>query len=304
MRSKNLLSIWFYIEISSFIFIFFLIKIKNPTKSSVIYFIIRFLSSTLIFISLIISNNKINEIITNSNTYNMYNFSINTAFLLKIGSIPFHYWIFKIIENIEWTRIIILLTIQKIIPIWTIIHFLNNKILIIIIIIRTLILPWLPLLTKNTFYLIATSRINNTIWILISTITSISTSILFTISYFIINTNFIYILKKRNIKKINKNNSINISIAILSLIGFPPTPNFFVKIIIIKNFLLNNFIIIFLIITILIINIISSIIYIKYTSLSIINIKNLFNWKRKNYDHNFINLIINFSPILIIIRIL
>lgn len=303
-RRQNLVSMWFYIEITTFIFIFSILKKNNPIKSRVIYFIIRFISTILIFFSIVLINWNPIEISIFFDKNISEKFLITTAFIFKIGRIPFHFWVYKITENIDWSRLIILFTIQKIIPIWAILFLGSRKICRIIIIIRIFIAPIIPIKSKNVFFLLSTSRVINNIWILLASVFSIGSTIIFTIIYFLANINFINFLKKNNIKTTKIINSIQIILSLFSLIGFPPTPNFFAKLIIIKNIFLSQTNLVVLAITILISNIISSVIYLQFIISPIIFFKNIFSFKNFKTSRNYQNFILRLSPILFILSII
>lgn len=278
IRRNSIFILWYFIEIRSFTFIYIIIIKKNPIKSSIIYFIMRFLVTTLLFLAISLNNYNIFFPFISLSTESNYYIFISSSFFLKIGVIPFHYWVFKIIENIEWIRIIILTTLQKLIPIIVISFIIRIKIFFISIIFRIILMPAIPINTKNSFFLIASSRTINNIWIVRSSLFSVMTITAYILIYFISNTNFITNLKINNRKTINRKNSINSSLHMLALIGFPPFPIFFLKIIFIKNiFFIINSLTYFLAI-IIFINIISSIIYIKFNLISIIGRKNIFSF--------------------------
>lgn len=151
--------------------------------------------------------------------------------MIKIGVIPLHGWIFSIIENIRWNTILVLSTIQKIIPVWILCFLINFNTIIFFIIVSSFIIIFLPLKVKRAYFFISTSSIINRLWIILSAIARIIATIFYTTIYFLVTTFIIYLIKKNNRKIINHYN-INILtlINIFSLIGIPPFLGFISKI--------------------------------------------------------------------------
>ena len=265
------ISLWIFIEVTTYIFLSISIdqiETKNKFEFLLTYFLVRFISSAIFLISIFIqSENSINMLsrsIRETELNSIQFILLTIAFILKIGSIPFHTWVFSVIENIKWKTIIILSTIQKIIPIWALTFFRNNSTLVLVVLLRIVIIIFIPLKTKRVYYFTAASATNNVIWIFLSVIASPFTVIIYSSIYFILTINIIYNFKKNNIKILNQNfYSVAIIISIFSIIGIPPLLGFIPKLNTIISIIVSRGIILFILIFIVISNSITTIIYIK-----------------------------------------
>lgn len=233
------------------------------------------------------------------------------AFLLKIGRIPIHNWIFSIIENIEWNTILILTTVQKIIPIWALTIFIDFNFILFIVLISRLIIIFLPLKTKSSFYFISSSSVMNNIWVISSIIFRVTAAFFYTAAYFLLTATIIIILKNYNILIININfYRNNVYTAIFSLIGIPPLLGFLSKInsIISINIssVLSSTQINFLIIIIVVSTTLTSFIYLKILipQLTQINNKNLFFFLKSKKINKMIIVNIIFPRIFFLVEII
>lgn len=264
------ISLWIIIEVTTYLFLTYSIEQierNNKFEFLLTYFMVRFISSCFLLIRFYIQSNNsvniINQFVEIDNSVIQYSI-LTIAFLLKIGSIPFHPWVFSVIENITWKIIAILTTIQKIIPIWALAIFGNYFLITIIIILRIILIIYIPLKIKSTSYFIATSATNNIIWIIISAIVSPFAVIFYTVIYFILTISAIYNFRRNNIKIINQNFfSFSILIAIFSLIGMPPLLGFIPKLNTIICAIQIRQRIIYMLLIIVISNTFTTIIYIK-----------------------------------------
>lgn len=132
------------------------------TESSLKYFIVQAIASSLFIFRIIISSINDSFIIS---------IIINSALLIKIGSAPFHFWFPEIIEGQKWIICLILLTIQKISPIILINYNINFPLFFFIIILSNIIIRALIGLNQVRIRKILTfSSINHIGWIIASLI--------------------------------------------------------------------------------------------------------------------------------------
>lgn len=263
-----------------------------------IYFLIQSIASILLLFSFIIILH-----------YKSINIILFISIIIKIGRAPFHYWIPIIIEGINWLKIFILLTWQKINPL-IILYFNNYFNLINIFILLSLIIGSISGLNYSSIKkIISFSSINQLRWIIIRLINNKLLK-LYLIFYFftiwiiiksIILFNIKYLNEIYNLNIKNKFIKLFIFINFLSLGGLPPFLGFFPKLIIIIK--INNLFILFFII---VITLITLFIYLRII-LSIIILNSLKTNKIKKIinNNNFINitlfiLFINLSLILIL----
>lgn len=248
------------------------------TETSLKYFLtqaiasINFLFSILIKL-ILIKNFEINLILS---------IIINSSLIIKIGSVPFHFWFPNVIENLSWLNCFILITWQKISPIILLSYYFNKNFLITIIILNSIIGAIGGLNQTSLRKLIAFSSINNLGWILSTILIRENLwmfylflySFLVIIICFLFNILNIFFINQLFFININPLIKISLFINFLSLGGLPPFIGFFPKWIVI-NFLINNkifivrfiFIIIRLIILFFYIRIIYSSFLFNYTKL-------------------------------------
>lgn len=237
-------------EIATYIFISKISYEKyknNKTDAPAVYITISFLSSALILALYALTGDFIRSILvldyaTETIEQSIQDAVFATSLCVRLGIIPFHNWLFIIIEKIRWNSILILSTIQKIIPIWGIIIIRNWQTIFLALILSRIIILFLPLKSKNIYFFLATSAIINNMWIIIRCLSTIISTIFYTIIYFIITFNLIEIIKKFNLKTFNKFLEKNTIILIFSLIGIPPLLGFFSKMYIILSVNIINLI--------------------------------------------------------------
>jgi len=74
------------------------------------YFILQVFASTLFFLSLLLSQFYYD--------YRLSSIVIFFIIILKLGMRPVHFWLIQVVESLEWQRFIILMTWQKLIPLY------------------------------------------------------------------------------------------------------------------------------------------------------------------------------------------
>nr|DAC76766.1 TPA_asm: NADH dehydrogenase subunit 2 [Pseudomyrmex feralis] len=154
---SNLLSIWFIMEISNFMFISYMMINMKQKKMIFLYFIVQVMASFLLLFSLII--NPMNFILE----IQMIMF---VALFAKTGIPPLHLWMPLISKFMPWMTIFFMLTMQKVSPL-IMLYLLNmNKNMFMFMIGMALILPPMMMLNmKSIKMLITYSSINQTGWI-------------------------------------------------------------------------------------------------------------------------------------------
>nr|YP_010324963.1 NADH dehydrogenase subunit 2 [Dermacentor niveus]UNO54196.1 NADH dehydrogenase subunit 2 [Dermacentor niveus] len=219
---------WLSMEMNlmSFIPIMNNYKIKN-CNSMVIYFIIQSFSSSLFFISSFqfnLSNSLISLTI------------LNMAILIKLAIIPFHFWIITISESLNFDALFLILSIQKVIPLFILSNFFLDNI-IILIMISTLMSSILALNLKLIKKLLILSSISHQGWMISLIFKKINFWVSYIIIYSIIIFSILKMCKKYKISsmfnvsnnKINFNEKMNLIANFMSLGGMPPFLGFFMK---------------------------------------------------------------------------
>lgn len=247
---NDLFIIWFFIEISNFLFISLLRITINNKKIIFFYYLIQIIASFIILFSIIINFFII---------YNIYSIFIFFSLIIKLRIPPFHFWLPTIAKFLPWNILLIIITIQKIIPFYIISFIFINKILLyLIIILCSIIPPFLIFSITNFKILIRYSSINHSSWIILLIYLKILIWIKYFILYSFINIFIIIIFNLFNIKINSNYNLFNhwkfnllIIIIILTIAGFPPFSLFYIKWYRIFFSLINSNLFILLIILIL-----------------------------------------------------
>ena len=232
LRVNSNFLIWILLELNMIRFLPIIsskehIEIENSIK----YFLIQRWASVIFLIRFFLLNLFLN---------NMYILIIFRIFI-KLGVTPFHIWFISILKTRSLFILIILSTIQKIIPL-IILSNLSIKFEILYIIIFFNILTFLIILSRiiNINKILAVSSIINIIWILFRIIFSLKLIFLFIIIYLflLIGIYIIYNIYNLNIflqiNRINYFDKIIIIMIFISLGGIPPLLGFLRKYIILK----------------------------------------------------------------------
>nr|ASM41809.1 NADH dehydrogenase subunit 2 [Eutetrapha metallescens] len=250
ISSYSWLSMWMGLEINLLSIIPLMSDSKNlyPAESALKYFITQALASNILLFS-ILSSLNMGESLSMSQDY--LTLILNSALLTKIGAAPFHAWFPEVMEGLNWTNSLIMLTWQKIAPM--ILLFYNcyfSMFFLTIILISTTISGIMGLNQTSLRKIMAYSSINHISWMLASMLNSQTIWMFYFLVYSIISINIIWLFKKLEIFTLNQLYfSLNSSklvklfflINFLSLGGLPPFLGFFPKWLVINNLLQNNF---------------------------------------------------------------
>nr|YP_009441578.1 NADH dehydrogenase subunit 2 [Tachyta nana]AOY39253.1 NADH dehydrogenase subunit 2 [Tachyta nana] len=288
ISSYSWLGTWMGLEMNLLSFIP-LIKENNnsfSSESSIKYFLIQALASSMFLISIIIlmtMSNLLNEFFINNFMLSMI---MNSSLLMKMGAAPFHFWFPEIIEGLNWMNSLILMTWQKIAPMMLLSYSIKfNNFIIIIILMSTLIGSISGLNQISMRKLMAYSSINHLGWMLSSFLFNEMLWINYFILYFYMLISLIYILNKFKIfymKQmfliLNKNTMIKFifSLNFLSLGGLPPFLGFMPKWLIIQHLSMNYM---FLLLFMILMSLITLFFYMRiiYSSLIFMNNQLIFN---------------------------
>nr|AKK32531.1 NADH dehydrogenase subunit 2 [Oncylocotis sp. PJ-2015] len=245
--SNNYMSMWMSLEINMMAFIPLILNYKNynSSKNMMIYFIIQTISSIIFLFSVINNlyfNNKIIYLI------------MMISLFMKLGMPPFHSWILVMINKISWYNLLILLTLQKIIPMMILSYIMKNEIMILLVI-SSLMSAIGGINQNNLMKMMTYSSMNHISWMNLSMLFESNMWIMYLIIYSllmfffcnIMNNNNIYFINQINLN-MNYINKFSIIIIMLSLGGLPPFLGFLPKWMIIQYMInLNMFFFMFLI---------------------------------------------------------
>nr|YP_009681369.1 NADH dehydrogenase subunit 2 [Pilsbryoconcha exilis]QDH07435.1 NADH dehydrogenase subunit 2 [Pilsbryoconcha exilis] len=234
ISSSNWLTTWMGLEINmlGFIPLMYLKETSNESETAVKYLIPQSLGSTVFIASALISSHLME-----------LQPLMSIAMCLKLGAAPFHYWFPPVMAGLPLLPAFILLTWQKIAPIFTISSFglvATNKILLI----ASISALWGGIGGLNQTdirSLLTYSSIAHTGWMLAAINSIASTLMIYITAYILINAS-IYISLTSTLTKTHKQlfsakspyNSLLLATSILSLGGLPPLTGFIMKLLVIS----------------------------------------------------------------------
>ena len=137
----------------------------SPIENSIKYFIIQRIASIFYIICVLLCLIKYNFVIE------MFIF---TRIMIKLGAAPFHRWFLSLSKTLSLFILMLISTVQKIIPI-IILRLLNviNNIIIFVCVITFFVIFYNSLLLLSLIKILALSRINNLLWFLTRIISGI-----------------------------------------------------------------------------------------------------------------------------------
>nr|YP_010174481.1 NADH dehydrogenase subunit 2 [Baeotus beotus]QSJ55233.1 NADH dehydrogenase subunit 2 [Baeotus beotus] len=297
ISSNSWLGCWIGLEINLLSFIPLLSNSNNllNNEASLKYFLTQSIASINFLFSILLLMLSMKNFFFN----NFFSILINSSLLMKMGSVPFHFWFPNIMEGLSWLNCFILMSWQKITPMILLSYYMNINFLMFIMILNVLIGTMGSFNQTSLRKLLTFSSINNLGWMLSSLMISENLWLMYFLFYSFFISIMCFLFNMTNIFYINQlfnfnwNFSINFSIMInfLSLGGLPPFLGFFPKWMIINYFLLNNLFIIAFIFTMS--SLIMLFVYIRiiYSSFMFYSIK--LKWFKIFIKNNFI-IIINF----------
>nr|YP_009537805.1 NADH dehydrogenase subunit 2 [Athyma lysanias]AYN60522.1 NADH dehydrogenase subunit 2 [Athyma lysanias] len=250
VSANSWLGCWIGLEINLLSFIPLISTHNNllNSEASLKYFLTQSIASINFLFSILLSLFLMKNFFFN----NFFSIIINSSLLMKMGSIPFHFWFPNIMEGLSWFNCFILMTWQKISPMILLSYYFNLNFLYFIMIFNVMIGAIGSFNQTSLRKLMAFSSINNLGWMISSMIISENLWLIYFIFYsiftfimcflfYIINIFFISQLFFFNMNFLIK---ISIMINFLSLGGLPPFLGFFPKWLVINYLLNNNFFII------------------------------------------------------------
>nr|YP_010610733.1 NADH dehydrogenase subunit 2 [Graneledone verrucosa]WAP91566.1 NADH dehydrogenase subunit 2 [Graneledone verrucosa] len=226
------------------------IKLKNnEIESSMKYFIIQSLSSSMFIMSSIFMYYHSLSMYSMFNNF-MFSSMMMLSLLIKLGSVPFHFWLPSMSKQMSWMMLFFILTWQKLAPLFMLSFINSNYIIIILSSLFSSILGSIQAINQSNLQLIMVySSITHLGWML--SISSINNSLMFLylmiytlislalFLHFSTKSNyFMYSLTEHNYN-MNKEN-IFIMMLIMSLGGMPPLMGFLSKLMIINMLMKMN----------------------------------------------------------------
>nr|AID52318.1 NADH dehydrogenase subunit 2 [Rondotia menciana] len=247
ISSNSWFGCWIGLEINLLSFIPLITNSNNlmSVEISLKYFLTQSLASiNFLFVILIKFS-----LLKNFEMNNIISMMMNSSLLMKMGSMPFHFWFPNIVEGLSWMNNFILMTWQKISPMILLSYYFNKNFLIFMIIMNLFIGALGGLNQTSLRKLMAFSSINNLGWMIFSIMISENLWLFYFMIYSLMNFMMIFLFYMLNVYFINQlfiNNmkifiKLNLLINFLSLGGLPPFLGFLPKWIIINFLMINKF---------------------------------------------------------------
>nr|YP_009045377.1 NADH dehydrogenase subunit 2 [Polyura arja]AHA03728.1 NADH dehydrogenase subunit 2 [Polyura arja] len=295
ISANSWLGCWIGLEINLLSFIPLISNNNNlfNSEASLKYFLTQSIASINFLFSIILSMFFMKNFFFN----NFFSIMINSTLLMKMGSVPFHFWFPNIIEGLSWFNSFILMTWQKISPMILLSYYFNMNFLMIIMIFNVLIGAIGGFNQTSIRKLMAFSSINNLGWMISALMISENLWMLYFYLYSFLISIMCFLFYMLNIFYINQmfnfniNFSIKLSIMInfLSLGGLPPFLGFFPKWMIINYLIFNKLYIISFIFIMM--SLIMLIFYIRIIYSSFLFFSFKFKWFKIFIKNNFLIMI-------------
>uniref|UniRef100_Q4FCV2 NADH-ubiquinone oxidoreductase chain 2 n=1 Tax=Xenocatantops brachycerus TaxID=227619 RepID=Q4FCV2_9ORTH len=249
ISSNSWLGVWMGLEINLLSFIPMLANNKNMmmNESSIKYFIVQAMASTMLLFSILMIQMKYpmmweKEIVPS--------IMVSSSLLLKIGAAPFHFWFPEVMGASNWINCLTLMTWQKIAPMLTLSYCVQLSTCIFSITILSIIIGALGGLNQTSLrQIMAYSSISHLGWMISSLAVSENMWEIYFIVYSMMSVILILMFKQMNLFFMNqiyttKNMKTEVKfmmfLSLLSLGGLPPFLGFLPKWIIMQSLVENN----------------------------------------------------------------
>ncbi len=233
--SANQFTTWLLIEIIIFLFIGVMFKDSVHNSSFIIYFIIQRFASIMILISLFVSSICF---------WSVYLFHLFV--LIKLAIFPLFLWYYNVLYNLSSFSLFIVLSPQKF-PVFMLVYLFNNTQLTFLPSIFNTVLPFilLSVLVSSLGGLVVTdlkrmliwSSFSSSSWIYLSCFVSIVSLLFYFLIYSILLIGFM-IFTNWLAKSFTPFSKKVLMLILFSIIGLPPFPLFFAKLMIILSTLI------------------------------------------------------------------
>nr|WSP02121.1 NADH dehydrogenase subunit 2 [Gesonula punctifrons] len=244
ISSNSWFGVWMGLEINLLSFIPLLSNNKNMmvNESSIKYFIVQALASTMLLLSILMIQMKYPM---NWEKELIPMMMISSSLLLKIGAAPFHFWFPEIMGASTWINCIILMTWQKIAPMMILSYCIKMSTFFFSIIILSIFIGAIGGLNQTSLrQIMAYSSISHLGWMISSLIVSEKNWELYFIIYSTLSVILVMMFKKMNIFMINQiylNSNMSpeikyiMMLTLLSIGGLPPFLGFLPKWLVIQS---------------------------------------------------------------------
>nr|YP_008854793.1 NADH dehydrogenase subunit 2 [Cherax cainii]AHA59375.1 NADH dehydrogenase subunit 2 [Cherax cainii] len=288
ISSSSWFSAWIGLELNLMSFIP-LISSKNnqlPSEAALKYFLIQALGSAIIILA--------SSLTPLNSSFALL--AISLALLLKLGAAPFHFWFPQVMEGLNWIQAIILMTIQKLAPMFLISYlsmsFFTNTFIFVSALTCAVIGALGGMNQTSLRKILSYSSINHMSWMLIAMSINETSWIIYFFMYALMSSSIsLYFMSLQSFyfsHLINSNSSYMSKIvsmfSLYSLGGMPPFSGFIPKWIIIQEMILSSFL--FSLLVLLLSSLVTLYFYIRLslTSMSISYAQSKWNLTSENLN--------------------
>nr|URX54526.1 NADH dehydrogenase subunit 2 [Incisitermes snyderi] len=248
ISSNSWLGAWMGLEVNLMSFIPLMSTQENiyTTEASLKYFVIQALASSVLLF-LVMMKALANQGF--SMEWGMYEHTIMTPLLLKMGAAPLHWWFPSVMEGLSWTNCLLMMTVQSVAPMMLASYLMSTNILTLTIIMMSVIVGSLGGMNQTSLRKILTySSINHTGWMLTAILSGTNLWALYFTVYSLLTSAVTTITKTFNISFVSQTMTTNgksaikfmLFMTLLSLGGLPPFIGFLPKWIVIQTLIMNN----------------------------------------------------------------
>nr|YP_009988360.1 NADH dehydrogenase subunit 2 [Anapodisma miramae]QNM39659.1 NADH dehydrogenase subunit 2 [Anapodisma miramae] len=249
ISSNSWLGVWMGLEINLLSFIPMLTSNKNKmmNESSIKYFIVQAMASTMLLFSILFIQMKYQMMWKSELIPSMM---VSSSLLLKIGAAPFHFWFPEVMGMSSWINCLTLMTWQKIAPMMVLSYCIQLSTFMFTITILSIIIGAMGGLNQTSLrQLMAYSSISHLGWMISSLMVSENVWEMYFIVYSLLSLIMILLFKQMNLFSLNQiYSSANMKpetkfimfMVLLSLGGLPPFLGFLPKWIVMNSLVENN----------------------------------------------------------------
>nr|QNJ59963.1 NADH dehydrogenase subunit 2 [Acrolophitus hirtipes] len=249
ISSNSWFGVWMGLEINLLSFIPMLANNKNMmmNESTIKYFIVQAMASTMLLFSILLIQMEYPIMWEEMMIPSMM---IMSSLLLKIGAAPFHFWFPEVMSTSSWINCLILMTWQKIAPMMVMSYCIQLSMFTFLISILSIIIGALGGLNQTSLrQILAYSSISHLGWMISSLIVSENVWELYFIVYSALSTIMVLMFKSMNLYFLNQIYTANnmkteikfmMFLSLLSLGGLPPFLGFLPKWIVMQMMIENE----------------------------------------------------------------
>nr|YP_010022485.1 NADH dehydrogenase subunit 2 [Fer nigripennis]QON98895.1 NADH dehydrogenase subunit 2 [Fer nigripennis] len=238
ISSNSWFGVWMGLEINLLCFIPMLTSNKNSiiNESSIKYFIVQAMASTMLLFSILLIQMKYPMMWEKETMPSML---ISSSLLLKIGAAPFHLWFPEVMSTSKWSNCFMLMTWQKMAPMMILSYCIKMSKFMFIIVLSSIIIGAMGGLNQTSLrHILAYSSISHLGWMISSMIYSEINWEIYFITYSMLTLILILLFNQMNLFSLNqiytsKNMKTEIKfmmfLSMLSIGGLPPFLGFMPK---------------------------------------------------------------------------